>query len=60
MELPREELDQITTTLMEISQVTDWLAGLNAESQEVSNGLSCILVDVRDKADHLLNMLAYH
>lgn len=60
MNLPREELDQITTTLMEISQVTDWLASLNAESQEVSNGLSCILVDVRDKADYLLNMLACH
>ena len=60
MQVPQEELNQITSTLLEISQVTDWLAGLNAESREVSNGLSCILVDVRDKADHLLNMLSYH
>ena len=60
MQLPQEEFAQITATLLEISQVTDWLAGLNAESQAVSDGLSCILVDVRDKADYLLNMLACH
>lgn len=52
-----ENIVQIHSTLLEISQVTDWLAALNAETNEINAGLSCILTDLRDRADHAMNVL---
>lgn len=51
LSLPQDDIALVQETLVEISQVAEWLADLHGSNNEVSLGMSHILIHLRNIAD---------